>query len=254
MNAHQIQGLATALLTDYDLYTKGWRFDWDNGKRRLGACHYSAKRITMSRHLVANCDDAEIRETLLHEIAHALTPGHHHDDVWRAKLISMGGTGARTHQVETIKGRYDLVCANCGVVGNRHQAQGTWKRNVGAPSPISYYTHRKCGGKMWLVDTKAAVVAVQVPVHATPAQIKLALAAPAPAANPGLVCHCGCNGTTKGGAYLPGHDARHVSEVFAGWLANRHDLDGAKHLLRHAPKLQAKLEARIAAYAAKHYQ
>lgn len=249
MNSFQIQGLATALLTDYDLYTKGWRFDWDNGKRRLGACHYATKRITMSRYLVQNCSDAEIRETLLHEIAHALTPGHHHDGVWRRKLIEMGGTGARTHQVETVKGRYDVVCANCGVVGNKHARQGSWK--FAAEDRPMVYSHRKCGGKMWMVDRAAAVTAERIPVAAsTPAP---AIAASEPRADV-LACKCQCGGRTKGGDYLPGHDARHVSEVFAGWLANRHDLDGAKHLLRHAPKLQAKLEARVAAYAEKHYK
>lgn len=247
MNSFQIQGLATALLTDYDLYTKGWRFDWDNGKRRLGACHYATKRITMSRYLVQNCSDAEVRETLLHEIAHALTPGHHHDGVWRRKLIEMGGTGARTHQVETVRGRYDVVCANCGVVDNKHARQGSWK--FAAEDRPMVYSHRKCGGKMWMVDRAATVERIPV-ATSTPAPAPTAK----PTANPALVCHCGCNGTTKGGAYLPGHDARHVSEVFAGWLANRHDLDGAKHLLRHAPKLQAKLETRIAAYAEKHYK
>ena len=26
-------------------------------------------------------------------------------------------------------------------------------------------------------------------------------------------CHCGCGGTTKGGRYLPGHDAKHKKEL-----------------------------------------
>src|SRR5687768_3581603 len=95
-----IKHLALDLLAQYGL--GGWTFEWDNGKRRLGACHYTTKRVTMSRHLVQNCDDAEVREVLLHEIAHALTPGHNHDGVWRAKLIEMGGTGKRTHDVETV--------------------------------------------------------------------------------------------------------------------------------------------------------
>ena len=252
MNTHQIQGLATALLTDFGLYTQGWRFDWDNGKRRLGACHYSKKRITMSRYLVANCNDAEIRETLLHEIAHALTPGHHHDGVWRAKLIEMGGTGKRTHSVETVKGRYEVHCANCGVVGNKHHAQGMWKRNVGKPDAFAYYTHRTCGnGRMWLVDTGAV---------ATPDQrLRQAVAASKEAdkviadALKLLACTCGCGGTTKGGRYLPGHDARHLSDVFSRWLKSEFDLDGARELLP-TQALQDKLTKRVQAHAEKHYK
>lgn len=28
-----------------------------------------------------------------------------------------------------------------------------------------------------------------------------------------LLCHCGCEGSTKGGRYLPGHDAKHKSAL-----------------------------------------
>lgn len=28
-----------------------------------------------------------------------------------------------------------------------------------------------------------------------------------------LLCHCGCGGSTKGGRYLPGHDAKHKAAL-----------------------------------------
>ena len=28
-----------------------------------------------------------------------------------------------------------------------------------------------------------------------------------------LLCHCGCGGFTKGGRYLPGHDAKHKAAL-----------------------------------------
>lgn len=33
------------------------------------------------------------------------------------------------------------------------------------------------------------------------------------------VCLCGCDGTTKGGRYLPGHDAKHKSALITDALA-----------------------------------
>lgn len=36
-------------------------------------------------------------------------------------------------------------------------------------------------------------------------------------ANP--LCHCGCGGTTKGGRYLPGHDAKHKKALVEAALA-----------------------------------
>ena len=32
-------------------------------------------------------------------------------------------------------------------------------------------------------------------------------------------CKCGCGGTTKGGVWLPGHDAKHLSKVLAATRA-----------------------------------
>lgn len=245
MHTSVIFNLAVDTLRQYGLLERFWRVEWDNGKRRAGACHYDRRVISLSRIILSNASDEDVRETILHEVAHALTPGHSHDAVWRAKLIEMGGTGKRTHSMETPKGRYELLCEQCGVVGHRHQAQGRMRVLISDQFRDTLYTHVGCGGRLRLNDTAARVPVAAAKPSETPAK---------PASNPARVCHCGCNGTTKGGAYLPGHDARHVSEVFAAWIANRYDVDGAKHVLRHAPKLQAKLEARIAAYTAKHYK
>lgn len=39
-------------------------------------------------------------------------------------------------------------------------------------------------------------------------------------ATKGQLCHCGCGGTTGGGKYLPGHDARHKSALIKAVLAS----------------------------------
>lgn len=68
-------------------------------------------------------------------------------------------------------------------------------------------------------------------------------------------CTCKCGGTTKGGAFLPGHDARYVSQLVKGIedaagfneperTADR--LRGARELLAQFPALLAKFEKRIA--------
>lgn len=255
MNSSAIFDLAVTTLAQYGLLEKGWKVAWDNGKRRAGACHYGTRTISLSRHILPLASDEEIRETILHEVAHALTPGHSHDGIWRAKLIEMGGTGARTHKMETPKGRYEVVCAKCGVIGHRHQAQGSWKGTVNRPEGFAMYTHRVCGQRLWLRDTKG--MGIVLPAQPAPVRIPVveifATAASEPRADV-LACKCQCGGRTKGGSYLPGHDARHVSEVFARWIKSEFDVDGAKRELAHAPRLQAKLEARIAAYAAKHYK
>src|SRR5688572_19774357 len=131
-----------------------WKVVISNGKRVAGHCNYQRKEIALSRVLMPRATYAEQREVVLHEIAHALTPGHSHDAVWRAKLIEMGGTGKRTHQIEAPQGRYEIHCETHGVIGHRHALQGTMKRMLHR-SDVVFYTHKGCGGRMFAVDTKA---------------------------------------------------------------------------------------------------
>lgn len=82
-------------------------FAFDNAKRRLGATHvYRAKnadgkvvhiptKITLSKHYVLLLPEDEVRDVMLHEIAHALTPNHGHDHVWRAAARKIGAKGTR---------------------------------------------------------------------------------------------------------------------------------------------------------------
>ncbi|HEY5956080.1 MAG TPA: SprT-like domain-containing protein, partial [Polyangiaceae bacterium] len=85
--------LARHLMREHGL--DGWRFDWDRSQRRYGCCHTGEKKITMSHHLVLHRTRQKVRNTILHEIAHALTPGHGHDRVWQAKARSIGCSGER---------------------------------------------------------------------------------------------------------------------------------------------------------------
>ncbi|MFS0866345.1 SprT-like domain-containing protein [Microbacterium sp. 179-B 1A2 NHS] len=79
-----------------------WSFAFDNAKRRAGACDYTRKRITLSRYLSARYDDATNRQTILHEIAHALAgPRTGHGPEWLRVARALGYTGGVTHRGET---------------------------------------------------------------------------------------------------------------------------------------------------------
>jgi predicted SprT family Zn-dependent metalloprotease len=79
-----------------------WSFAFDNAKRRAGACDYLRKRITLSRYLSARYDDEMNRQTILHEIAHALAgPAAGHGADWKRIARSLGYTGGVTHRGET---------------------------------------------------------------------------------------------------------------------------------------------------------
>jgi cyclomaltodextrinase / maltogenic alpha-amylase / neopullulanase len=67
-----------------------WTFKWDNAKTRLGACHHRNRTITLSKHFAALNGEGETRDTVLHEIAHALTPGAAHGPAWKKTAARIG--------------------------------------------------------------------------------------------------------------------------------------------------------------------
>ena len=116
--------LAKQLMQQHGLTEIGWRFEFDNAKRRFGVCNYTAKIIGLSRSLVELNDEARVRNTILHEIAHALTPGHGHDRVWSRKAREIGSDGERCYKsqlVETPSAKYQAVCNTCGHTHKRHK-------------------------------------------------------------------------------------------------------------------------------------
>lgn len=76
----------------------GWDFGFDRAVRRAGVCDGTRRRITVSRHLCATAGIEEVRQVLLHEIAHAVA-GHAaaHGPAWRGTARRIGYTGGRTH-------------------------------------------------------------------------------------------------------------------------------------------------------------
>lgn len=75
-----------------------WSFGFDNAKTRAGLCNYTAKRITVSRHLAAKFDDDAIHQVLLHEVAHALAGSRAgHGPRWRGIAADLGYVGKRLH-------------------------------------------------------------------------------------------------------------------------------------------------------------
>lgn len=97
--------LAMQLMWEHGLdIESGWGFQFDNARRRFGLCNYRTKTISLSAPLTLLNEEESVRQTLLHEIAHALVPaGEHHGSVWRAKAISIGHSGNRCYDSAVVK-------------------------------------------------------------------------------------------------------------------------------------------------------
>lgn len=109
----EVTALAESILREH--LPGDWRFEFDTAKKRAGACHFKTRRITLSRYLAAKHPLEAMRQTLLHEVAHAIA-GHAagHGPVWRATATRLGYTGGTTHALEvaTEFARWIGTCPN----------------------------------------------------------------------------------------------------------------------------------------------
>jgi SprT protein len=89
MEKGQAEHLARTLMAQH--LDAGWRFEWDNAKQRLGACHFIAKKITLSLPNTLRSDERSVRDTVLHEVAHAIAgPGAGHGRDWKRVAVRLG--------------------------------------------------------------------------------------------------------------------------------------------------------------------
>ncbi len=118
MNLHLAQFLAKGLLREHGL--ADWAFQFDHARRRFGSCAPTRRTITLSRTLTFLNDEAEVRDTLLHEIAHALTPGDGHGARWKAACRRIGARPERCYEEDEVvvpprtPARYVIGCTKCG--------------------------------------------------------------------------------------------------------------------------------------------
>jgi len=115
--------LAESLMQRHGL--NDWSFHFDRAKRRFGSCNSRTRTITLSAELVRLNDAKRVKNTILHEIAHALVgSGHGHDHVWRAKALEIGCDGNRCYSPENTKivqGKYVATCPKCGQMHHKHR-------------------------------------------------------------------------------------------------------------------------------------
>jgi predicted SprT family Zn-dependent metalloprotease len=121
MELLKAQELAIELMNEHGLINKGWFFIFDRAKRRLGSCNYRDRKITLSSNLTELRDEQNVRNTILHEIAHAIVGGRNgHNHIWRSKAIEIGCNGERCANDVKVKGKWKATCPN-GHTAHRHR-------------------------------------------------------------------------------------------------------------------------------------
>lgn len=123
-----------------------WTFTFDSAKKRSGVCKYKKRQISVSTLYLQDPATTEqcVRNTLLHEIAHAVVgKEHHHDAVWKAKAISIGCDGCRCGTWEpSMPTPFELRCkSGCWSKGKYRRGTLSDKRRCGRCGAGLEYWH-----------------------------------------------------------------------------------------------------------------
>jgi hypothetical protein len=131
---------ATAWIAAHQL--EGWSFQCDHATPRAGCCNSQTQVNSLAHAYARTAPDADMDDTLLHAIAHALVgKAHGHDQVWQAKAVALGGAGHRCHDVPCTPPRYIVTCANaCWVTTAERRQQGAVCRTCHGPVRYMTYT------------------------------------------------------------------------------------------------------------------
>jgi predicted SprT family Zn-dependent metalloprotease len=131
--------MANGMIYDYNL--KGWKFAWNASKTKGGYCSYLKRTISLSLYYVRNNTMEEIRNALLHEVAHALAGmGTHHGQQWKEKCINLGVEPKRLLDPDVIvckDYKHLYKCIKCGFTFKRHHRLSNYSSKY----------HKQCGPK-----------------------------------------------------------------------------------------------------------
>lgn len=123
MNLSEARKIAHETIDLYGLV--GWKFKFDSAKRRFGLCQYLNKTISLSHILTSLNEESQVRETILHEVAHALVGKKHgHGPVWKSRATQIGSNGLRCYDSNEIKlppKMYTAFCRGCDCTYNSNK-------------------------------------------------------------------------------------------------------------------------------------
>jgi hypothetical protein len=107
-----------------------WSFAFIDDKGLLGQCQNRKRRIVLSAVHVPFMKRADIRDTILHEIAHALTPAKapSHGTEWKANAVKLGANPEyRDAAPSGYQGAWEWKCSRCKQTGRRFSAPHAWE-------------------------------------------------------------------------------------------------------------------------------
>lgn len=128
MKSEKASALTSVLMHKHGLLGR-WKFRWHNKKRSLGTCSYRKKIIYLAKWYVELNDEAEVKDTILHEIAHALSYEKHgskgigHGKLWKAICREIGARpkACTKSKLNHPNNHYKYIDTCCGTTYKRHR-------------------------------------------------------------------------------------------------------------------------------------
>jgi predicted SprT family Zn-dependent metalloprotease len=104
--------LAAREMKWHGLTQQSWKIKYDRSRTCAGECDLRTKTLSFSRYLIARGPLMELRNTLLHEIAHALAGAqYNHDRIWRKIALKIGCDGERCYNFELVPPKWLFRCS-----------------------------------------------------------------------------------------------------------------------------------------------
>ena len=152
MNLIQAEKIALRLI---DKHLTGWVFAWNNRVRTNGLCNYTTKTIYLSKKTTEVRAALDVLNTITHEIAHALTPGESHSNIWKAKHKELGGNGqtCSTDSAEVLP-KWVMISPNGAIVKKWYRKPN---KSTFAKLATTFLTKDKLGtlGKLKIIPYSA---------------------------------------------------------------------------------------------------
>lgn len=132
-----------------------------NAKRQCGSVHWkrdkTVKYMSLSSNHISLNDEREVRETILHEIAHMIAGSKAgHGRIWKLVALRIGANpSATSKEAVTPPGRYKCICQECNkMIATRHRISARMfrVRHISDGGKVSWYDTTE---KRWLDPSEA---------------------------------------------------------------------------------------------------
>jgi len=135
MNLAEAQDMCNYYI-DMHLRGQGWTMTWNRRRSSFGLCCYATKTIELSRPLTSIETQDHVKDTILHEIAHALAgPGTGHGSAWRAHARRIGVKNVSSRSplskgVKPLDPKYVMIDPEGNIIRryNRRPNAGTYQK------------------------------------------------------------------------------------------------------------------------------